>query len=155
MMKIIVDYPRQEDERLILTQFLDKEPVTLNAVATTEEILAVCPAVEAVEINEKLRDYILRLVHSTREPTRYDLKELAALLEFGASPRAVIFLARAAQAFAFLNGRDYATPDDVKEIAQYFSPSFSESQNIDYDNSLQFKILSKIKKNSFIILKKK
>ena len=117
MMKIIVDYPRQEDERLILTQFLDKEPVTLNAVATTEEILAVCPAVEAVEINEKLRDYILRLVHSTREPTRYDLKELAALLEFGASPRAVIFLARAAQAFAFLNGRDYATPDDVKEIA--------------------------------------
>ncbi len=117
MMKIVVDYPRQEDERSILTQVLDKEPVTLNAVATTEEILAVRPAVEAVEINEKLRDYILRLVHSSREPARYDLNELAALLEFGASPRAVIFLARAAQGIAFLNGRDYATPDDVKQIA--------------------------------------
>ena len=117
MMKIVVDYPRQEDERSILAQVLDKEPVTLNAVATTEEILAVRPAVEAVEINEKLRDYILRLVHSSREPARYDLNELAALLEFGASPRAVIFLARAAQGIAFLNGRDYATPDDVKQIA--------------------------------------
>ena len=117
MMKIVVDYPRQEDERSILAQVLDKEPVTLNAVATTDEILAVRPAVEAVEINEKLRDYILRLVHSSREPARYDLNELAALLEFGASPRAVIFLARAAQGIAFLNGRDYATPDDVKQIA--------------------------------------
>jgi MoxR-like ATPase len=64
-----------------------------------------------------LREYILRLIDATREPTRYRLDDLTPLINYGASPRAATFLARGAQAYAFVQGRDYATPDDVKALA--------------------------------------
>jgi MoxR-like ATPase len=68
-------------------------------------------------VNEPLREYVLRLIDATREPDRYRLGDLAPLIEYGASPRAATFLARGAQAYAFIQGRDYATPDDVKALA--------------------------------------
>ncbi len=74
-------------------------------------------AVADVEVNEALREYTVRLIEATRDPARYRLEDLAPFIEFGASPRAGIFLARAAQAYAFIDGRDYATPDDVKALA--------------------------------------
>ena len=117
MLKILVDYPGREDERTILAQALDAEPAEVEAVAGTEEIAALHPAVRAVEINEPLREYILRLIDATREPERYRLEDLTPLIDFGASPRAATFLARGAQALAFVQGRDYATPDDVKTLA--------------------------------------
>jgi MoxR-like ATPase len=117
MLKILVDYPGREDERVILAQSLDQEMPALQPVAGLEEIAALRTAVRAVEVNDSLREYILRLVESTREPGRYGLDELAPLIEFGASPRAATFLARGVQALAFVRGRGYATPDDVKELA--------------------------------------
>ena len=117
MLKILVDYPGREDERVILAQALDQETPALQPVAGPQEIAALRAAVRAVEVNDSLREYILRLVESTRAPGRYRLEELAPLIEFGASPRAATFLARGVQALAFVRGRDYATPDDVKELA--------------------------------------
>lgn len=117
MLKILVDYPGREDERVILARALDQPAPAVQPVVDLQEIAALRSAVRAVEINDSLREYILRLVESTRDPARYRLEELAPLIEFGASPRAATFLARGAQAYAFVHGRDYATPDDVKELA--------------------------------------
>ncbi|MBT5774742.1 MAG: MoxR family ATPase [Dehalococcoidia bacterium] len=117
MLKILVDYPGREDERTILARALDEPTPSIQPVVGPQEIAALRSAVRAVEINDSLREYILRLVESTRDPARYRLEELAPLIEFGASPRAATFLARGAQAYAFVHGRDYATPDDVKELA--------------------------------------
>mgnify|MGYP002632746570 CR=1 FL=1 len=117
MLKILVDYPGREDERVILARALDEPTPSIQPVVGPEEIAALRSAVRAVEVNDSLREYILRLVESTRDPARYRLEELAPLIEFGASPRAATFLARGAQAYAFVHGRDYATPDDVKELA--------------------------------------
>ena len=117
MLKILVDYPGREDERAILEQALDHELEPIEAVATAADVVALRPAVRAVEINESLREYILRLIDATREPERYRLGDLTPLIDYGASPRAATFLARGAQAYAFVQGRDYATPDDVKMLA--------------------------------------
>jgi MoxR-like ATPase len=117
MLKILVGYPGREDERTILEQALDTEPESIEAVAGAEEIAALRPAVRAVEVNEPLREYVLRLIDATRDPARYRLEDLAPLIDYGASPRAATFLARGAQAYAFVQGRDYATPDDVKALA--------------------------------------
>jgi len=117
MLKILVDYPSREDERVILAQALDDALPSIQPVAGPVEIAALRSAVRAVDVNESLREYILRLVESTRDPARYQLDGLVPLIEFGASPRAATFLARGVQALAFVRGRDYSTPDDVKELA--------------------------------------
>ena len=85
---------------------------------TVEELLAVRTAVQAVRLDERLRDYVVHLVVATREPKSYRLDSLAPLIAFGASPRATIYLAQAAKAFAFIAGRGYVTPDDVKAVAR-------------------------------------
>jgi MoxR-like ATPase len=117
MLKILVDYPSSDDERVILARALDEPTPSVLPVAGPKEIAALRSAVRAVEVNDSLREYILRLVESTRNPARYRLEELVPLIEFGASPRAATFLARGAQAYAFVDGRDYTTPDDVKALA--------------------------------------
>jgi len=117
MLKVLVDYPGRDDERSILGQALDAELPNVEPVAGADEIAALRPAVRSVEVNEPLREYILRLIDATRDPARYRLEDLAPLIDYGASPRAATFLARGAQAYAFVHGRDYATPDDVKALA--------------------------------------
>ena len=117
MLKIVVDYPKRDEERSILQRALDDDVVASRAVidiATIEQLRA---AVRAVEVNDRLREYIVRIVESTREPARFSLGDLDPLIEYGVSPRAAVFLARGAQAYAFINGRDYATPEDVKALA--------------------------------------
>ena len=117
MLKIVVDYPKRDEERSILQRALDDDVVASRAVidiATIEQLRA---AVRAVEVNDRLREYIVRIVESTREPARFSLGALDPLIEYGVSPRAAVFLARGAQAYAFINGRDYATPEDVKALA--------------------------------------
>jgi MoxR-like ATPase len=117
MLKVLVTYPGREDERLILQQALDAEAAVVDPVADAQDLASLRPAVRRVEVNEPLREYVLRLIDATREPDRYRLGDLAPLIEYGASPRAATFLARGAQAYAFIQGRDYATPDDVKALA--------------------------------------
>lgn len=117
MLKIVVDYPPREAERAILQRAIEGGEPVLRAVISREDILRVRNAVNAVEVNERLREYILRIMEATRQPARHQLEGLAPLIEFGASPRASVFLARAAQANAFIEGRDYVLPDDVKALA--------------------------------------
>ncbi len=117
MLKVLVDYPPRDAERAILHRAIEGDEVELTPVVTRDEVLALRSAVAAVEVNERLREYILRIMEATRQPARFQLEALAPLIEFGASPRASVFLARAAQANAFIEGRDYVLPEDVKLLA--------------------------------------
>ena len=117
MLKVLVDYPEREEERDILSRGLDAGEQTVHAVTGPEQIAQLRAATSAVEVNERLREYVVRLMEATRDPARYQLASLAPLIEFGASPRAGVFLARAAQAYAFIHERDYVVPDDVKTLA--------------------------------------
>jgi MoxR-like ATPase len=117
MLKVLVGYPGRDEERAILERALGGTTPEVDAVTDAAGIAAVGRAVAAVEINERLREYVIRLVEASREPSLYRMADLGPLLEYGASPRAGIFLARAAQAYAFIHGRDYVVPEDVKAIA--------------------------------------
>ncbi len=117
MMKIVVRYPERDEERAILAQALDGDDDEPRAVISIGEIERLREAVKRVDLNERLREYIVRLVEASREPARYRMDDLVPFIEFGGSPRAGVFLARAAQAYAFIAGRDYVTPEDVKAIA--------------------------------------
>ncbi len=117
MLKIVVEYPPREAERLILERAIEGTEIDVTPVVSREDIVQLRSAVTSVEVNERLREYVLRIVEATRDPARYQLESLAPLIEFGASPRASVFLARAAQAHAYIEGRDYVLPDDVKSLA--------------------------------------
>jgi MoxR-like ATPase len=117
MLKVIVDYPERDEEREILERGLAGNQQTIEPITDPAGVTALSAAASAVDLNERLREYIVRLIEATRSPNRYQMEELAPLIEFGASPRASVFLARAAQAYALINERDYVNPDDVKALA--------------------------------------
>ena len=117
MIKIVVGYPDRDDERLILERALAGHEPDIVPVTDAAGVAMLRAAAAEVDVNERLREYIVRLMEATREPGRYQMPDLAPLIEFGASPRASVFLARAAQAFAFIHGREYVVPDDVKTLA--------------------------------------
>ena len=117
MLKIVVDYPKRDEERSILQRALETDVPTSRAVIDVDEIVRLREAVRAVEVNDRLREYIVRITESTRDPARFSMPDLASLIEYGVSPRASVFLARGAQAYAFIHGRDYTTPEDVKALA--------------------------------------
>jgi MoxR-like ATPase len=118
MLKVKVGYPGKEDERKIVERMAggQVEP-QIRAVASPEDILAARQVVSQVFIDEKVCNYIIDLVHATRDPAAAGIAELDGMIEMGASPRASIYLTMAAKAHAFLQGRTYATPHDVKNIA--------------------------------------
>jgi MoxR-like ATPase len=116
MLMIKVGYPTREDERAIMDRMTSGMTVRAEAVATPEEIAEARSVVGQVYIDEKIRDYIVNLVHATREPKAHGLGELADFISFGASPRASIYLNMAARAHAFLRHRGYVTPEDIKAI---------------------------------------
>lgn len=93
-----------------------REPAPLDRVVTAEQILAAREEILGVYMDEKIEDYIVDLVQATRAPAEYGLRELAPLIQYGASPRATIYLAIGAKAHAFLRGRGYVLPEDVKAI---------------------------------------
>jgi MoxR-like ATPase len=117
MLKAVVHYPTRQEERQILERYETGESVPVQQVVTVDELLAARSAVQEVHLNEQLRDYIVHLILATRDPRAYRLDALAALIAYGGSPRATIYLAQAAKAFAFLDGRGYVTPEDVKAVA--------------------------------------
>lgn len=116
MLKLRVDYPDRETEKRIIRQTAGHAPEELTAVATPEEILAARREITDLYMDDKITDYIVDLVQATRDPAAVGLARLAPLIEFGASPRASIFLAVCARAHAFLRGRGYVIPDDIKAI---------------------------------------
>ncbi|MBI2723884.1 MAG: MoxR family ATPase [Chloroflexi bacterium] len=118
MLKVHVTYPSREEEKRILDRFVvpAQEP-DIERVIEPEAIVVAASALADVHMDERLRDYIVHLVYATREPKAYRLADLAPLIEFGASPRASIYLAQASRAHAFVNGRAHVEPDDVKAVA--------------------------------------
>ncbi len=88
----------------------------MEAVVGDTDINRLREAVLAVDVNDRIREYVVRLIEASREPSSFGLADLEPLVDFGASPRAAVFLARAAQAYAFVQGRDYVLPEDVKAI---------------------------------------
>jgi len=116
MLKLKVDYPSREEEREILERQTSGREPEVRAVVGPEEIMQARRAVTAVYVDDKIKEYVLDIVFATREPERFGL-DLRELIAYGASPRASIFLCQAAKAQAFLRGRGYVTPEDIKTIA--------------------------------------
>ena len=116
MLMIKVGYPTREEERAIMDRMTSGMSVSAGPVATPQEIAEARSVVSQVYMDEKIRDYIVSIVHATREPKAHGLGELADFIQFGASPRASIYLNLAARAHAFLRHRGYVTPEDIKAI---------------------------------------
>ena len=116
MLKVIVKYPTIEEERQILERVTNGMETKAEEVVTPEALRQARSVVQQVYMDDKIKDYIVRIVFATREPAAYGLKSLRDLIEYGASPRATIYLAQAARAHAFLRHRGYVTPEDVKSI---------------------------------------
>ncbi len=117
MLKVIVDYPRREEERAIMRIHTRIKPPQAQKVVDPEDILRAREVVRDVYVDEKIENYILDLVFATRYPEQFGLDELRPLIAWGASPRATMFLRIAAQAHAFLDHRGYVTPEDVRAVA--------------------------------------
>jgi MoxR-like ATPase len=116
MLKLSIPYPSRHEELQILDRMAHTQPyITVKAVATTEDILQARHVVDAIYLDDKVKQYIVDIVHATRQPQAYKL-DLGGYIEYGASPRATIYLALAAKAYAFLRRRGYVTPQDVKSI---------------------------------------
>jgi MoxR-like ATPase len=116
MLMVKVGYPTREDERKIMDRMTQPEPVGAQAVVTPQELMDAAKVVKQVYVDEKVKEYIVEIVFATREPAKHGLKDLAPLIEFGASPRASIALNLSARAHAFLRHRGYVTPEDVKAM---------------------------------------
>ncbi len=116
MFKVLLDYPAFDEERRILDRMAFTSAETeVKPVVSLEQILATRKIVDQIHVDEKLRDYIVKVVFATRKPADYNL-DLKHFIQFGASPRATIYLTLAAKAWALLQGRDYVVPEDVKSI---------------------------------------
>ena len=117
MLKLRVGYPSRDEEKEIMRRMASGHPITIEQVATPDAILDARRRIAELYMDERIVDYIVDIVHATRRPGEARLKDLVPLIEFGASPRATIALAQAGRAHAFLRGRTYVTPDDVKAVA--------------------------------------
>jgi MoxR-like ATPase len=116
MLKVKVSYPTRDEERLIMNRMGTGDSPQATPVIGPEEIERARQVVSAIYVDDKVKEYILDVVFATREPLRYGLKDLDGLLQFGASPRATLALLQASRAHAFLRGRGFVTPEDVKAI---------------------------------------
>jgi MoxR-like ATPase len=118
MMKVFVDYPTKDQELEVMRRISNmKFDFTVNALLTKEEIYDIRDQVNKVKISDSLERYIIELVFATRKPLEYKLNDIAPYIQFGASPRASINLNLAAKAAAYMEGRDYVLPEDIKEVA--------------------------------------
>ena len=117
MLKVVIDYPTIDEEKLIIRENLQDNLPTVTPVTTADEILKAREVVNQVYIDEKIEQYIADIVFATRYPERYGLGELKDMITFGGSPRASINLAKASRAYAFIKHRGYVVPEDVRAIA--------------------------------------
>jgi MoxR-like ATPase len=117
MLKVIVDYPKPNEERVIIDRMTGDPIPPVSAVVSPGQLLRAREMVRRVYVDEKIKNYVLNLVLATRDPGNNGLSDLRPFISFGASPRAGINLVLAARAHAFINGRGFVTPDDIKEIA--------------------------------------
>ena len=116
MLKAVIDYPKMEEEQLIVRNNLSNNNVAVKPVVTTKQILAAQDTIPQVYMDEKIENYILNLIFATRYPEKYKLDSIKPLISFGASPRGSINLATAAKCHAFLRRRGYVIPEDVRAV---------------------------------------
>jgi len=116
MLKAVIDYPKLEEEQLIVRNNLNRTTTQVNPVVTTKQILTAQDTIREVYMDEKIENYILNLIFATRYPEKYNLESIKPLISFGASPRGSINLATAAKCHAFLRHRGYVIPEDVRAV---------------------------------------
>ena len=116
MLMCNVGYPTREEERKIMDRMTGTGPLPVQAAVTPTELIEARKTIQQIYVADKVKDYIVDVVFATREPAKHGLKDLAPLIEYGASPRASIALNLAARAHAFLRHRGYVTPEDVKAV---------------------------------------
>ncbi|MGD1148945.1 MAG: AAA family ATPase [Thermoanaerobaculaceae bacterium] len=117
LFKVLVDYPGHSDELAVVDAHLAAEPTAVRPVVSTDEISEMAASARAVHVDTRIREYAVRLARATRNGGRDGVPALASWVRYGASPRAAIALAKAAQALALVRGRSYVIPEDVKEVA--------------------------------------
>ncbi len=117
MLKVKISYPSRDEEKEIMRRFAGGEEIAVDVVTGPEAILQARSEIAQLYMDDKISDYIVDLVHATRQPADYGVPELVPLIEYGASPRATIYLAQMGRAYAYLRGRGYVIPDDVKAVA--------------------------------------
>jgi MoxR-like ATPase len=117
MLKIKITYPKPEEERRVMDLAFDGTAASVKPALKPEDIIAMQEVVKLIYIDDQVKNYILDVVQATRDPAAYKMQELAPLIEYGGSPRASIYLGLGARAMAFLQGRGFVTPQDVKDIA--------------------------------------
>ncbi len=116
MLMLKISYPSPAEERIIMDRNTAVETVKVERVIAPSDIVRVRDVIREIYVDEKIKEYIINIVFATREPAKYRLNDLTSLIAFGASPRATIYLSLAAKAHAFLRGRGYVTPEDIKAI---------------------------------------
>lgn len=116
MLKVIITYPEKEEEKQIIRQNVTNTSVSTNTVLKPEDILNAREITRMVYVDEKIENYITDIVFATRYPSDYNLKKFESLINYGASPRASIYLALAAKAFAFIKRRGYVIPEDIRAV---------------------------------------
>ena len=116
MLKVVIDYPRKEEEKLIVQQNLEKNFPQANTILRPADIVKAREVVKDVYMDEKIEKYIIDIIFATREPAEYNLEKLQPLIAYGGSPRASISLAKAARAYAFIRRRGYVIPEDVRAV---------------------------------------
>ncbi len=116
LLKVIIGYPTKEEEKIIIRQNISREYTEVKALLKPEEIIEAQKIVEQIYLDEKIERYIVDIVFATRFPSEYNLNDLTSIISFGASPRASISLAKASRAYAFLRGRGYVIPEDVRAV---------------------------------------
>jgi len=117
MLKVKITYPEADEEQRILDMALDESVRTIKPILKPDDVSAMQEVVKMIYVDEQIKRYILGLVRATRDPAAAGMRDLAPLIDYGASPRASIYLGTGARAVAFLQGRGYVTPQDVKDIA--------------------------------------
>lgn len=116
LLKVIIGYPTKEEEKVIIRQNISREYKEVKPLLKPEEIIEAQKVVEQIYLDEKIERYIVDIVFATRFPADYNLNDLVDIISFGASPRASISLAKASRAYAFLRGRGYVIPEDVRAV---------------------------------------
>ena len=117
MLKVVIDYPKMEEEKMIIRQNINGDKFNVKPILKAQEIIEARKVVRQVYLDEKIERYIVDIVVATRYPEKYDLKELKDMIGFGGSPRASINLALAARTYAFIKRRGYVIPEDVRAVA--------------------------------------
>ena len=149
MLKVVISYPKLEEEKRIIRQNIGGERTAVRAVLSTKEIMEAREVVRQVYLDEKIEQYIADIVFATRFPENYGLKEIKDFIEFGGSPRASINLALAARAYAFIKRRGYVIPEDVRAVAhdvlrhRIGRTDEAEANNVSADEIVS-KILNKV-----------